>query len=148
MAYNFTTVRLRQLLSKIFAGDTKTIFYRFEDLSAGADVADRYILVIPSGVQWTISKASIVPEGSSAGVDDSNTAVIALKDDSGNTIVSKTYNTANQPPASGVQGNLGTLDSTYKVLSAGEKLGLSVTQGSTANLPGFLLQLEFTSIVV
>lgn len=40
--------------------------------------------------------------------------------------------------------DLGALNATHKVLAAGEKLFLSVTNGATAAPPAFLLQLEYT----
>ena len=38
----------------------------------------------------------------------------------------------------------GALDGTHKILAAGEKLYLSVTNGTTAAPPAFLLQLTYT----
>jgi hypothetical protein len=43
-----------------------------------------------------------------------------------------------------VIGDLGALEGTYKVLAAGEKLVLDVTNGATANLPEFLVQVVYT----
>ena len=77
-------------------------------------------------------------QGAPAGIDNSNTCVIAVKDDAGNTIVTKTYNTATQPPSSDYE-DLGALDGTHKVLTAAEHLTLSVTQGATADMPAFVL---------
>lgn len=124
--------------------NTRILTIAIEDLAAGADIADRTLLYAPTGIDVTLVSAGIVPRGSSAGIDDSNTAVIALKDGSANAIVEKTYNTGTQPPAAGVIGDLGALSGTYKVLSAGEKLVLDVTQGATANLPAFDLQIVYT----
>ena len=126
------------------AANTRIRVIPIEDLSAGADIADRTLLYAPAGIDITLVSAGIIPRGSSAGIDDSNTAVIALKDGSANAIVSKTYDTDPQPPAAGVIGDLGALSGTYKVLSAGEKLVLDVTQGATANLPAFDLQIVYT----
>jgi len=112
-----------------------------EDLAADADIANRPIFVAPdAGV--TLVSIGILTEGAPAGVDDSNTSVIALKDDAGNTIVTKTYNTATQPPSSDYE-DLGTLDGTHKVLSAGEHVTLSVTNGTTADLPAFSVILVY-----
>lgn len=117
--------------------------YRIEDLAAGADFTARAIFIAPTGLDVTLISAGIIPEGASEGVDDSNTAVIALTDGT-NSIVSKTYNTAVQPPAANAFGDLGALNSTYKVLSAGEKLCLAITQGATADLPGLMLQVVYS----
>ena len=126
------------------AANIRMFMYAIEDLAAGADIADRTIFYVPTGKDFTVTKIGIIPRGASAGIDDANTAVIAMKDGSGNTIVSKTFNTATQPPAAGVIGDLGEVDNTYKLLSAGEKLVLNVTQGVTANLPACDLQVEVT----
>lgn len=117
--------------------------YRIEDLGAGVDIAARAIFQAPTGLDIDIISAGIIPEGSSAGVDDSNTAVIALTDGT-NTLVTKTYNTSAQPPAANALGDLGAISSTYKTLSAGEKLYVAVTQGATANLPALMLQVVYS----
>lgn len=112
-----------------------------EDLAAGGDIAARPVFVVPDrGV--TLIAAGIITEGEPAGVDDSNTAVFALADADDNAIVSKTYDTANQPPTSSY-GDLGSLDATHKSLAAGEVVKLSVTQGTTANLPSAKLVLVY-----
>ena len=111
-----------------------------ENLAAGADISARPVFVHPRAC--TLVSAGILTEGSPAGVDDSNTAVVALKDDAGNTIVTKTYNTGTQPPSSDYE-DLGTLDETHKVLTAAEHVTLDVTQGATADLPAFSLVLRF-----
>lgn len=115
-----------------------------ENLAAGVDFAARAEFAAPAGGA-TITKIGIVPKGSSAGVDDANTAVIAVADGAGNSIVSKTYNTAGQPPADKVYASLGALDATNKVLTANEVVTIAVTQGATADLPAFILILEYDS---
>ncbi|MEP0848607.1 MAG: DUF2190 family protein [Phycisphaerae bacterium] len=110
-----------------------------EDLGAGADISARPVFVSPDAVE--LVSVGILTQGAPAGVDDANTAVIALKDDAGNVIVSKTYNTANQPPSSDF-ADLGALDPTHKVLAASEHVTLDVTQGTTANMPAFLLVIK------
>ncbi len=114
--------------------------YRVEDLAADADISARPVFVHPRAC--TLVSVGILTEGAPAGVDDSNTAVIAVKDDAGNTIVSKTYDTANQPPSSDYE-DLGSLDGTHKVLSAAEHVTLDVTCGTTADLPAFQIILVF-----
>jgi hypothetical protein len=127
-------------------GSARHVFaYEVENLAAGADIADRPIWAAPSGGA-VITKVGIVPQGASAGVDNANTAVVNVEDGSGNSIVSKTYDTANQPPASGAYGDLGSLSGTHAVLTANEVLRLDVTQGATADLPGFVLLVEWLPI--
>lgn len=115
-----------------------------EDLEAGADIADRLVFEAPAGFDITLVSAKVLSQGTAAGIDDSNTCVVLLEDGASNAIVTKTYDVDPAFPASGVVADLGTLDSTYKVLSAGEKLLLSVTNGATANPPGFVIQVVYT----
>lgn len=132
-------------LAKLSAtAKTRVLSYQIEDLGAGADIAARAIFVTPAGLDATITSVDIIPQGTNAGIDDSNTCVIAIADGAGNSIVSKTYNTSTPLPGSGVVGNLGSLDGTYKVLSAGEKLTVAVTNGATANPPALMLQVTYT----
>ena len=102
------------------------------------------MLVVPADHAITLTKASIISNGTAAGIDDSNTCVILLEDSSSNAIVTKTFDSDPAFPAKGTEVDLGTLDNTHKVLAAGEKLYLSVTNGTTANPPAFLLQLTYT----
>lgn len=113
-----------------------------EDLAAGADVAARAVFKAPS-TGAVLTAAGLLMQGASAGVDDANTAVVAIADGAGNAIVSKTYNTATQPPAANAYGSLGSLDAVHQVLAADEIVTLAVTQGPTADLPAFLLVLEW-----
>jgi len=122
---------------------THVLTYQVEDLAANADIADRVLFVAPAGLDVTLVSASIIGYAAAAGVDDSNTCVIKLSDGT-NTIVEATYDTDPGFPAAGAATSLGALDGTYKVLSAGEKLYLSVTDGATANPPGFMLQVVYT----
>lgn len=109
-----------------------------EDLAAGADIANRPIFVNPEAV--TINSIGILTQGTPAGVDNSNTSIIYIEDDASNALVTKTYNTATQPPSSDY-GDLGTLSNNS--LNAGEHLMLTVLNGATANLPAFQLIIEW-----
>ena len=111
--------------------------YQVEDLAAGADITARPIL--SRAYDFTFSKASILLEGASAGIDDANTCVITLANQAAQTIVTKTYNTATQPTASDYN-DLGALSITSIV--AGDIITLTVTQGATANMPAFSVILE------
>ena len=112
------------------------------DLAAGADLTDWPLFVVPSAV--TLRKIGILTRGSPAAVDDSNTVVITIKDGNSNTIVTKTYNTATQPPSSDYE-DLGDLSNVE--LAAGEHVTLSVVQGTNANMPAFVIALEFSYTV-
>lgn len=115
-----------------------------EDLGAGEDIAQRFVFEAPAGFDVTLVSANILSQGTPAGIDDSNTCVVLLEDGSSNDIVVSTYNTGKLFPSAGVSASLGTLNATYKVLSAGEKLLLSVTNGASANPPRFVIQIVYT----
>jgi len=55
-------------------------------------------------------------------------------------VVTKTYNTATQPPSSDYE-DLGNLDNAS--LNAGEHLLFSLTQGTAANMPAFSIIVEY-----
>lgn len=115
---------------------------QIENLAAGADIAARPEWVAPQrGAD--LLRAGIVLKGSAAGVDAGNTAVIALADGAGNAIVSKTYDDDPAPPASGTYDNLGTLHATHRRMTGNEVLTVAVTQGATADLPAFVVVLEW-----
>lgn len=112
-----------------------------ENLAAAADIVNRPVFAHPGGAE--LVSAGILTQGAPAGVDDANTVVIALKDDAGNTIVTKTYDTANQPPSSDF-GDLGLLSATHKILVDDEHVTLDVTQGgTTSDMPAFVVVLRY-----
>ena len=115
-------------------------FFPVEDLAAGGDIAARVLATVPTGYELTILDAKIIPNGDDAGIDASNTCVVALANGS-NTIVTKTYNGTVTFPDSNAAGSLGTLSATYQKIAAGGTLKLSVTNGATANTPPFVVQL-------
>lgn len=122
---------------------TQVLCYQVEDLAAGADIANRVIFFAPTGIDVTVISASIIAQGSAAGIDDSNKCTIALTDGT-NTIVTAEYDANPAFPSAATVTSLGTPDVTYKVLAAGEKLYLSVTNGTTANPPAFMLEIVYT----
>ena len=122
---------------------THILSYQVEDLAAGADIAARAIFEVPAGFAATVVSASIIMLGASAGVDDANTSVIALSDGT-NDIVTATYKTSALPPAANASASLGEPAADHKILAAGEKLHLVVTNGATANLPAFMVQVVYS----
>lgn len=124
------------------AAKTQVLSYQVEDLAADGDISARALFVAPAGVDVTITKASIISQGTPAGIDDANTCVVELLNGA-DSIVAKTYNTATAFPADGVQGDLGAL-AAFKALAAGSVLKLSVTNGAAANPPRFMVQIEYT----
>lgn len=109
------------------------IQYQVEDLAAGADISTKAFYMPLKAT--TIEGLGILTQGTPAGIDDSNTAVITIKNGS-DTVVEKTYNTATQPPTSDYE-TLGTL--TNSDMTDSEFLTIAVTQGTTANLPAFMI---------
>lgn len=120
------------------ASPTRIISYEVEDLEANADIANRPIFYCPAGYKLTISDILLLSQGTVAGVDAGNTAVIALSNGA-NAIASKTFNNTVTFPAIATVTNLGTL-STYKAIAAGEVIKLSITCGTSADLPGFVVE--------
>jgi hypothetical protein len=131
-------------LAKLAAtAKTHILNYQIEDLAANADIADRPIFEVPAGFVATVTGAVIISQGTAAGVDGSNTCVVKLTDAT-NTIVEYTMDGDPAFPADGASASLGTPDETHKVMAAGEKLEVSVTNGTTANPPAFMLQVTYT----
>ena len=122
---------------------THVLCYQVEDLAAGADIADRVVFYAPAGWDVTLVSAAIIGQGNAAGIDDSNKCVIKLSDGT-NTIVEATFDASPAFPAAAAVTDLGAVSATYKALSAGEKLYLSVTNGTTANPPAFMLEVVYT----
>ena len=119
---------------------TQMVHVPVEDLSAGSDIATRPVLVAATAIE--LVAIGVLSQGTPAGVDDSNTAVIAIADDAANTIITKTYDTSNAFPTNDYE-DLGVLDSTHKILDEGEHITLSVTNGATADLPSFIVVVEY-----
>jgi hypothetical protein len=121
----------------------KVLIIPVEDLAANGDISARVSFKCPTGQAITITKASIISQGSPAGIDDSNTCVIAIFNGS-DTVVTKTYNTSTAFPSSGTVESLGTISDTYKTVAADGLIKFSVTNGTTANTPLFAIQIEYT----
>jgi hypothetical protein len=119
-----------------------------EDLGADEDITDRFVFETPADFNVTLVSANILSQGNPAGIDDSNTCVVLLEDGSSNEIVKSTYDTNNAFPSAGVAASLGTISPTHGILTAGEKLLLSVTNGATANPPRFVIQIVYTMAAV
>ena len=111
--------------------------FEVEDLAAGSDIPARAIFCSQYGRNF--SKITLVTKGQPAGIDDANPVVITLANGAGSTIVTKTFNTANQPPTND-GADLGALSITS--IEANDPIKLTMTQGATANMPPFALVLE------
>lgn len=112
--------------------------YTSAELGAGDDIANAPIGA--AAFNGNLVAAKVISTGAAVGVDDSNTSVFEVK--VGNTVLaSKTYNATNAFPAAGVADDL-TLGASTTV-EADDVITLSVTNGTTANLPIFVVQLFF-----
>lgn len=129
--------------AQLNAAPTRIIGYEVEDLNADGDIVSRPIWYCPAGYKLTISDILLLSQGTASGVDASNTAVITLSNGT-NAIASKTFNNTVVFPAIATVTNLGTLSTTYKVINAGEVIRLSVTCGTSADLPGFVVEVVGT----
>lgn len=112
----------------------QTILYTATDLEAGADLAD-----VPIGLSvgaGNIVEASVISMGAADGIDADNTSVFKLS--IGETdVAGKTFDANEDFPAAGTGAAL-TIDE--EAIDSGDILLLSVTNGLTANLPVFMVQ--------
>ena len=122
----------KRWILKNVAGGTIQDSYQVDDYAVGVDLTAVPVFCCSSAL--TLQTIGILTEDAPAGVDDANTVVITLKDEAGNTIVSKTFNTATQPPSSDYV-DLGALSNAS--LNAFEHVTLTTVLGATANMPAF-----------
>jgi len=125
--------------AQLNAAPIRIISYEVEDLDADGDIANRPIFIVPSGYKITLSDILVLSQGTVANVDNDNTAVIDVKNGT-DSIASKTFNASVSFPAIATATNLGSLSTTYKELDAGDVVRLSVTCGTSANLPAFVIE--------
>ena len=119
-------------------GDIQTVSISIEDLGAGSDIADRGVFAAPYPLQ--ILEAKIVPWAASAGVDGSNTLVVDLKNLTATETIGTVTSTTNLAAATPVDL---TLTSAHTDVAANAVLGVSVTQGATANTAGLFVQFSY-----
>lgn len=114
---------------------TQTIVYTASNLSAGADLTDTPIgYVVGAG---TIVSAVVISTGAAAGVDAANTSAFVLE--VGTTSkASETFDDTTVFPAAGAAAALDL--ATDATVEAGDVLLLNVTNGATADLPVFMVQ--------
>ncbi len=123
------------------AHQEQTVLVPIAALGAGADLAATIQFAHPRAL--TLASVGYLACGTDFGtIDNDNTSVFAVTDGAGNSIVSKTYNTATQPVASALN-DLGALDATHKVLTAAETVSLAITNGASAKTPAGYLVLRF-----
>jgi hypothetical protein len=117
----------------------KTVVHVVEDLAAGADIAARAIHSFDSS-GWIVSARAVNQATAAAGIDNSNTCVVALTTDAG-TVVSATFNATNTFPGANAKKDLGALSNTFA--AAGYVMTLAVTNGATANPGPFIVEVDY-----
>jgi hypothetical protein len=105
---------------------------RIEELAPGVGFTGRPVFC--SGYNLGLVSIDILTEGPPEGIDNSNTVVLTVKKGDGATVVTKTFNTATQPPDKG-RVSLGTLLATS--LESDDFLTLDMVQTGTAKMPAF-----------
>lgn len=112
------------------------------DLTTGQTVTSRCVAVVPAGYVLAVDSVNVLPDASGADttITTAATCVIALKDESGNTLVTKTYAST----GSFVAGSLGTVTKAYATIEENRKLYLTITNAATVLLPDFFLQIGGT----
>lgn len=119
---------------------SQVLSFQIDALTAGTDISGKVLAAMPTGYSFEILSADVIANGSSAGIDATNTCVIAVKNGS-DTVVTKTYNNTVTFPADNAVDNLGAISATYKTVAAGAKLSIAVANGTTAATPKFMLQI-------
>jgi len=116
----------------------QTVVTKVENLAAGADLTERVFWRAPYPVE--ILACEILPEAASAGVDGSNTAAITLRNITASenigTVTSTSNWAANTPVAL-------TLTAANVDVAGDAVIGIVVTNGATADLPIFNLQVTY-----
>ena len=90
-----------------------------------------------------ITDVNIFPDGSSTGIDNSDTSAWTVKNGS-NTVASTTFNATTAFPATHTLTLLGTV--TNPVVAAGGYLNLTITNGTTAATPATIVQIGYTDL--
>jgi len=117
----------------------KTVTHAVENLSAGADIAARSMRCFGQDA-WIVSARVVNQASAPAGIDASNTCVVALANAAG-AVASKTYNNTTVFPGANAQDSLGTITNPH--CPKGDVLTLAVTNGTTADPGPFLVEVDY-----
>lgn len=117
----------------------KTVVHAVEDLSAGADIAARAVHAF-AAEGWIVGARVVNQAGAAAGIDNSNTCVVAVAH-AGGTVATKTYNATATFPAANTADSLGAIANAR--VAAGDVLTLAVTNGTTADPGPFLIEIDY-----
>jgi hypothetical protein len=117
----------------------KTIVHAVENLGAGADIAARAIHVF-GGDAWIVAARVVNQASAPAGINDSNTCVVALAIDAG-AVASATFNSGTAFPAANTAHGMGALTNAHA--AAGDVLTLAVTNGAAADPGPFVVEVDY-----
>lgn len=120
------------LSRQFYGGD---VMIEVVNLAAGADISNMPVFV--AAQDMNLLSCHLLTKGTPTGIDDNNTVVITIKNAAGNTIATKTFNAGTQPPTNDSEDWSSLLYEDYTTLLEGDVLFLTVTQGTTANMPAF-----------
>jgi len=116
----------------------RIVTYQVADLDANGDLTDIPVFRCPCALE--IVEIGIIPQGDDAGIDADNTSVW-LTEVGSTALVTKTYNNTVTFPDKGVYESLGTVGNGKR--DEGDIVTLSITNGTTANTPAVILQVEY-----
>jgi len=117
----------------------KTITHAVEDLAAGADIPARAVHGF-DGEGWIVAARVVNQATAAAGIDNANTCVVALTTGAGS-VVSATFDATNSFPPANTDKDLGAVSNAH--VSAGEVMTVAVTNGVTADLGPFLVEVDY-----
>lgn len=117
----------------------KTVVHAVENLAAGADIAARAIHAFDSD-GWIIGARVVNQATAAAGIDASNTCVVAVAINAG-TVASLTFDATTTFPAANAVKDLGAVANTHA--AAGNVLTLAVTNGATADPGSFIVEIDY-----
>jgi hypothetical protein len=119
------------------AADLQIVRHQVENLAAGADIADIPVFVVPTGYTATLVSATLLSQGTPAGIDAGNTCAVNIEVGA-TSMAAKTFSNLVVFPTSDAAALTLTADLTA---TTGQVVTASVTNGATADPPAFLLQL-------
>jgi len=117
----------------------KSIIHPVENLSAGADIAARAVHCFDQDA-WIVSARVVNQASAPAGIDASNTCVVALANTAG-AVASETFDATPAFPAANTVASLGAITNPH--CPKGDVLLLSVTNGATADPGPFLVEVDY-----
>lgn len=125
-------------LETLRAGIRETISVDNEDLAAGADIAARPFYQAKVA-ETVLDSVVYIPQANSVGVDGSNTLVITLRNVTEGVDIATVTRTTNLVAGTPVAL---TLTAANADIAASDVLGLTITQGATADVGTGVLQFE------